>query len=162
MQFEPTYNYSQTDLRKEENLLLWKFGELIKSLITIASNADKQKYIIGMGAAADEMALDFDFYFTHSYKQYLDNELLNEDVLNELMLLDDLFEQYSGDKNPDFWDDSLLDTNNDWNIVRKKARKILEMMGWDNLDIECEHTNIYKGKRIVGQQTRTQLVKKKV
>ena len=49
-----------------------------------------------------------------------------------------------------FWDDSLLDTNNDWNIVRKKAKRILEIMGWDYLDIECTHTDIHNGKRIIG------------
>lgn len=30
MKFEPTYNYSQTDLDVVENQILWKFGELIK------------------------------------------------------------------------------------------------------------------------------------
>ncbi|SBW02793.1 hypothetical protein [uncultured Dysgonomonas sp.] len=161
MKFEPTYNYSQTDLDKEENQILWKFGELIKSLITIASDADRQRYVIGIGIVTDEMVLDFESYFTLSYNQYLDNQLLNKDAFDELMLLDDFFEKRSGDKDPDFWDDSLLDINNDWNIARKKAKRILEIMGWNNLDIECEHTDIYNSKHIIRQQTITPLVNKK-
>ena len=161
MKFEPTYVYGQIDLTKEKNLILWKFGELIKNLITIASNAHKQRHIIGMGAVADEMALDFDSYFTLSYNQYLDNQLLDKDAFDELILLDDFFEKRSGDKDPDFWDDSLLDANNDWNIVREKAKRILEIMGLDYLDIECNHSNIYDDKGIIGQQTTTRLVNKK-
>ena len=113
MKFEPTYDYRQSDFDKEENLILWKFGELIKNLIIISSDADTQRYIIGIGAAPDEMALDFDSYFTLSYNQYLDNRLLIKDAFDELMLLNDIFERYSVDKSSDFWDDSLLDTNND-------------------------------------------------
>lgn len=161
MKFEPTYDYRQSDFDKEENLILWKFGELIKNLIIISSDADTQRYIIGIGTAPDEMALDFDSYFTLSYNQYLDNRLLIKDAFDELMLLNDIFERYSVDKSSDFWDDSLLDTNNDWSIVRNKAKRILEIMGWDNLDIECDYTNIYDGKHIIGQQTITRLVNKK-
>ena len=66
MKFEPTYDYGQSDLNKEGNLVLCKFGGLIKSLITISSDADRQRRIIGMGIATDDMALDFDAYFTSS------------------------------------------------------------------------------------------------
>lgn len=161
MNFEPTYDYSKTDFSKEENQILWKFGELIKNLITIASDAKKQRYIIGLGAVADEMALDFESYFTLSYNQYLKSQLLNKDAFEKLMLLDDFFEKRSGDKDPVFWDDSLLDINNDWNIVREEVKQILEMMGLSNLDIECKHTDIHDGKRIIGQQTIIKLVYKK-
>lgn len=160
MKFEPTFDYGKTDLSKEENQVLWKFGELVKNLITIASNADKQIYIIGMGLVTDEMALDFESYFTLSYKQYLNLQLLNKEAFNELLLLDNFFEERSGDKDPDFWDESLLGTNNDWNIVRQKAKSILLFMGMDNLDIECTHHNIQDKGIIIGQQTITRLIKK--
>lgn len=161
MRFEPTYNYNQTDLDKEQNQILWKFGELIKNLITISGDTDRQRYIIGIGAATNEMALDFDSYFTLSYNQYLDNKLLSKDAFDELMLLNDFFERHSGDKDSNFWDDSLLDTNDDWSIVREKAKRILKIMGLDYLDIECNHSNIYDDKGIIGQQTTTRLVNKK-
>lgn len=35
MKFEPTYDYRQSDFDKEENQILWKFGELIKNLIIL-------------------------------------------------------------------------------------------------------------------------------
>ena len=160
MKFEPTFDYGKTDLSKEENQVLWKFGELVKNLITIASNADKQIYIIGMGLVTDEMALDFESYFTLSYKQYLNLQLLNKEAFNELLLLDNFFEERSGDKDPDFWDESLLGTNNDWNIVRQKAKSILLFMGMDNLDIECTHHNIQDKGKIIGQHTITRLIRK--
>ena len=166
MIFEPTFDYSQTDLNKEENQILWKFGELIKALITIASDANKQKDIIGMGAVADEMAIDFETYFTLSYNQYLNHQLLSKKVFDELIQLDEIFDSYSGDKNPDFWDDNLLEINKDWEIARQKAKYILSLMDMDNLDIECVHhdiisKNIIGKKKIVGQQTLTLLVNKK-
>lgn len=114
-----------------------------------------------MGAVADEMALDFNSYFTLYYNQYLDNKLLNKDAFDELILLNDLFERHSGDKDSNFWDDSLLDTNDDWSILREKAKKILEIMGLDYLDIECTHTDIYNGKHIIGKQTISRLVIRK-
>lgn len=161
IKFEPTYDYSQTDLSEEENQILYKFGELIKTLITIASEADKQKNIIGMGTIADEIALDFEAYFTLSYNQYLNNQLLNQEILDELLLLDCLFDKYSGNRNPNFWDDSLLETNSDWKEVRKMTENILMSMGMDNLDIEYIHSDIIDKNKIVGLQTKTRLVNKK-
>lgn len=161
IKFEPAYDYSQTDLSKEENQILYKFGELIKTLITIASEAEKQKNIIGMGVIADEIALDFEVYFALSYNQYLNNQLLNEETLDELFLLDCLFDKYSGNRNPNFWDDSSLETNSDWKEVRKMTKNILMSMGMDNLDIEYIHYDIIDKNKIVGLQTKTRLVNKK-
>lgn len=161
MKFEPTYDYSQTDLNKEKNLILWKFGELIKCLITIASNADEQKSIIGMGIVTDEIAMDFDSYFRLSGQEYLDRGLLNKEAFEKLLLIDNIFERKSGDNNPDFWDDDLLDTNEDWIDVRLIARNVLKLLGMDNLDIECVHRDIIDKDEVIGQHTRTQLVKKR-
>ena len=160
MKFEPTYDYSQPDLTKEENQILWKFGELIKTLIIISSDTEKQKYIISIGAVADEMALDFDSYFTLSYAQYLDKQLLTSEAFNELLLLDKIFDKHSGDKDTEFWNDLLLVSNNDWKAVRQKAKSILKIMNMDYLNIECIHQNISYNGVIIGKETKTRLIKK--
>ena len=125
MNFDPTYNYGDTDLTNDENLVRWKFGELIKNLVTLSSSAERQAEIIGIGATCDEMAIDFDTYFTLEYQNYLDSGLLTISQVEKLKELDKYFEDRSGDKSPDFWDDFLLETNPEWQYVRRMAKNIL-------------------------------------
>ncbi len=163
MDFDPTYKYGDTDLTNEDNLVCWKFAELIKNLITLSSSADRQAEIIGIGATCDEMVIDFDSYFTLSYKSYLDNGLLTVDQFETLKELDTYFEDRSGDKSPDFWDDFLLDTNPEWQIVRQKAKMILGLLGMQDLTIEFDREEKYemtdKGKQITMQSTKTRLLR---
>lgn len=67
MEFNPLYDYGQSDLTIDSNLIYWKYGELIKNLITLSSQAEKQVEVIGHGAVCDEMAEDFDTYFYTKY-----------------------------------------------------------------------------------------------
>jgi len=163
MDFNPTYNYGDTDLINDDNLVNWKFGELIKNLITLTSNAERQAEILGIGATCDEMAIDFDTYFTLSYQNYIDNHLLTGNQIEKLKELDDYFNERSGDKSPDFWDDFLLDTNPEWQIVRQKAKTILELLGMQDLTIEFDREEKYettdKGKRLTMQTTKTRLIR---
>jgi hypothetical protein len=163
MDFDPTYNYGDTDLTNDDNLVRWKFGELIKNLITLSSAADRQAEIIGIGATCDEMAIDFDTYFSLSYQNYLDNHLLTIEQVEKLKELDKFFNDRSGDKSPNFWDDFLLDTNSDWQIVRQKAKAILESIGMQDLLIEFDREEKYemtdKGRRISMQSTKIRLVR---
>ena len=163
MKFEPTYNYGDTDLTIDDNLVCWKFGELIKNLITLSSNAKRQTEIIGIGATCDEMAEDFNTYFTLSYRSYLDSNLLTSNQVEQLKELDVFFDQRSGDKSPDFWDDFLLETNQEWQIVREKSSNILTSLGMQDLTLEFEREEKYettdKGKRVTIQSTKTRLVR---
>lgn len=163
MQFEPTCNYGDTDLTVDDNSLRWKFGELIKNLITLASDAKRQAEIIGIGATCDEMAEDFNTYFTLSYRSYLNNNLLTQEQVEKLKQLDLFFDERSGDKSPDFWDNFLLETNPEWEIVRQKAFDILKLLGMQNLKLEFDREEKYettdKGKRVMMQSTKTRLVR---
>lgn len=160
--FNPTIDYGLFDLAKEENLVYWKFGELIKTLVTLSSSADRQIEIIGAGVVTDEMAEDFYSYFTTSYMQYIENKLIDETTINKLKQLDYFLDQRSGDKDPDFWDDTTLSTNKDWQNVRTQAKEILTLLGFENLDIDFERTEKYEtsneGKKLLMQTTRTRLI----
>jgi hypothetical protein len=162
--FDPTFNYGDTDLTKDENLVLWKFAELIKSLITLGSSAERQMEIIGAGAVADEMAEDFYSYFTLSYQQFYNHKLLNEDIILKLKQLDHFLDQRSGDKDPEFWNDLMLNTNQDWKMVRSKANEILCSLNMDNLEIEFDREEKYeiteRGKKLIFQSTKTRLSRK--
>jgi len=164
MKFDPTYDYGSSDLTVEENNVYWKFGELITNLVTLSSPAERQVEIIGIGACTDEMAMDFETYFTLSFQQYCKYELMDSESLDKLKQLDSFFEERSGDKSPAFWDNSLLDTNPEWEIVREEAKTILEMMGMQDLRIEFERTEEYETigsiKRITMQSTKTRLIRK--
>ena len=163
MQFDPTYNYGDTDLTVDDNLVRWNFGELIKTLITLASDAKRQVEIIGIGAICDEMAQDFDTYFTSSYRSYLDGNLLTLKQVEKLNELDAFFDERSGEKAPDFWDDFSLGINTDWEMVREKALDILNSLGMQDLILEFDREEKYemtdKGRQIVMQTTKTRLVR---
>jgi hypothetical protein len=144
-------------------LVLLRFGELIKNLVTLSSEADRQSEIIGIGATCEEMAIDFDTYFTLSYKSYLTNYLLNGDQVEKLKELEIFFEERSGEKSPDFWDDLLLETNPEWQIVRQRAKAILESLGMQDLTIEFDRQEKYEmtdtGKQVTIQSTKTRLIR---
>jgi hypothetical protein len=163
MKFNPIYDYGNSDLSNKENLIYWQFGEFIKTLITLSSNANRQIEIIGAGAVADEMAEDLHTYFTLHCKQFFDNKLLNETEINLLNQLSDFLES-SGDKYPNFWDDKTLATNKDWEKVRTKAKKILTLLKMENLDIEFERTEKYdmtnESKKLLIQTTKIRLIYK--
>jgi hypothetical protein len=57
--FDPIVDYGLSDLTKEDNLICWKFSELIKTLITLLGSADRQIEIIGAGVVSYEVAEDF-------------------------------------------------------------------------------------------------------
>lgn len=164
MEFDPTFNYGKLDLSNESNLIFWKFGEFIKTLITLSSDAKRQAEIIGVGAVCEEMVADFDSYFTLSCQTYIDKHLLTEYQAKKLKELDDHLNERGGGKTPDFWDDSLLDTNPNWLIVRQKAKTILELLGMQDLTIEFDREEKYEttddGKRLAIQTTKTRLIRK--
>lgn len=161
MSYDPTVDYSQMDLSIDKNLVYWKFSELIKNLITLSSDAPRQIELIGYGAVADEMAIDFDTYYTLSYQSYMDFNLLTIDQKIELDELDKYLEDRSGDKNPDFWDDFKLDLNPDWNWVRFKAKNILGLLKMDDLSIDFDRTEKFDNSgNLTMQTTKTRLIKK--
>jgi hypothetical protein len=161
MNYEPTIDYSQMDLSIDENLVYWKFSELIKNLITLSSDSQRQIELIGYGAVADEMAIDFETYYTLSYKSYIDFKLLTFDQKNELDEIEKYFEDRSGDKSPDFWEDFKLDTNPDWIWVRLKAKNILRLFKMDYLSIDFDRTRKFDNSgNLTMLTTKTRLVKK--
>lgn len=164
MKFEPTYNYGDTDLTVDQNLIYWKFGELIKNLVTLSSNAERQAEIIGIGATCDEMAEDFNTYFTMSYHSFVDNNLLTPSQVDKLIELDKFFDERSGDNSPEFWDDFTLEINPEWEAVRREALCILDSLGMQDLTIEFDRKEEYEmtnnERRITMQSTKTRLVYK--
>jgi uncharacterized protein YjaG (DUF416 family) len=161
VKFDPTFNYGASDLSDDRNLAFYKFAELIKILITLSSNAERQIEIMGYGAVCDEMAEDFHTYFTLSFNSYVEYGLMETDQVVKLTDLDIFLEQQSGDKSPEFWDDLTLATNPEWNVVSQMAFNILKSMGMDGLALKFDRKEEYKwtwkGKRLVSQFTKTWL-----
>mgnify|MGYP006899157997 CR=1 FL=1 len=163
MEFDPTYDYGMSDLTVDENALRWQFSSLLTTLITLASNAQRQIAIIGIGAVCEEMAEDFYSYFTLPCQSYLNHNLLTSPQAEKLRELDAFFDARSGEHlDMDFWDHSFLATNPDWDSVRQKASSILELLGMQNLRVEFDREEKYnstaEGQRLVMQATRTRLV----
>lgn len=163
MTFDPKIDYGIGNM-DDENITLWNFGELIKTLITISSEAKRQCEIIGMGAVADEMGMDFENHYTILVNSFLTHGLFDEEQKNKLDELDSYFDIRSGGGYPEFWDDDNLETNPDWKVVRQKAKEILIDLGCDNLTIEFERKEEYRyslfKKELVSQWTKIRLVEK--
>jgi hypothetical protein len=139
MSFDPLINYGVLDFSKEENLVYWNFSELIKTLITFSKDAGDQLEIMGTNAAATEMALDFDSFFTLSAAKYGKYRLLDFDQINEITALGHFLDERSSDE--EFWTADSLYSNRDWLWVRSTARELLKLIGMDNLDIQIEKEN---------------------
>jgi len=163
MQFDPTHNYGSENLEIAENLIRWKFAELLKNLITLSSKAQRQTEIIGIGVACDEMVEDFNTYFTLSYNSYVENYLLTHAQHLKLLELEMFFIERSAYKSLDFWDDFLLSTNPEWEIVRQKAKEILNMLDFKDLTVDLfreeKYENTGNGNQISIQSTQLRLVR---
>jgi hypothetical protein len=163
MKFDPTFDYGNSDLKIDENLVCWKFGGLVKNLITLSCSSKKQIDIIGIsGMVCNEMAIDFDTYFTLSFHSYLKYNLLSDQQLEKFIELENFFNRrrYLSE----FWEDLNLDTNAEWETIRQKADYILKTMGMQNLTIKIERKEKYeminKVKLLKMQSTKTKLIKK--
>jgi hypothetical protein len=162
MKFDPTFDYGSTDMNIDKNLICWKFGELIKNLYTLASDANIQREIIGIGAASDEMTEDFHRYFTLSYKNYINYGLLNDTTVDKLRQLDAFFDERSG-RESEFWDDTMLGTNAEWVIVREKAKEIIQLLGMQGLSLGYNRNEeTHSENRVVSQGTKIRLVKSSI
>jgi hypothetical protein len=164
MNFDPTIDYGLSDLAIEENLVYYKFGELIKALVTLSSSAERQIEITGAGIVTIEMAEDFNTYFTLSYKPFVQYELIDEKTFIKLFYLENFLDHRSGERDSEFWNDKTLATNTDWENVRKQSKNVLALLGFENLDIDFIRTEKYEksneGQKLLLQTTRTRLIKK--
>lgn len=164
MKFDPTHIYSTADLNDDYSITCWRCCELIKTLVTLSYPAEKQKEIIGAEAVPDEMAIDFESYFTLAYKEYLKHNLLTKPAIERLLELDQYFDARSGTKYPAFWNERSLHTLADWAEVRLKAKEILALLGYEDLEIQFDRTEkveeTERGKVVTVQTTHTRLVDK--
>ena len=167
MLYDPTKEYGELyDLSLAENYtytVYYNFSELIKTLIIISYPANEQIQAIGFGAVADEMVLDFDNYYALQKDNYIKYGLIN---LEQKALLDDLnllFEEYSAGNNPDFWDDYKLGQNPDWDIVRLKAKNIIEQIKMDHLILKLDRKQkVDKKGNILIESTKYTLIDKNI
>ena len=163
MDFDPTKDYYGMDMSIETNVVKWNFWEFIKNLVTLSSDSKSQKEIIGFGAVADEMAIDFETYYTLQSKRYLEYDLLDSELISKLNKIDTFLENRSGEKMPNFWNDDLLDSHPDWKAIRKMSKEILRLMGFDDLKIQIERSiqksKSSEGEPLVIEGTKTRLIK---
>ena len=54
------------------------------------------------------------------YEFALDSNLLTSNQVMKLKVLNAFFDERSGNKSPDFWDDLRLEISPEWEIVRQK------------------------------------------
>lgn len=154
--------YKTFNIRTAYTTSLICYEELIKSLIALSSNAEKQKEIIGYGQVAQELVEDFYHYYSNCREQYLMENLITKEQDLNLGLLEKLFKEQ---KDQSFWDDDNLGTNIQWQEVRKIASENLKILGKSDFTIEVKrtHNNTMspEGKSLTIENTKIILVKKK-
>lgn len=164
MKFDPLHDYTKEDLTKEENLIFWKFAELIKTLIGMAEKSQRKLEIYGFGNVADGITDDFNTYYTTTADCYESFGLLDKKALNKLNELSKLMGEKRKDPNSNFWDDFYLASNKDWELIRVKARTILLMLEFDKYELYVEKieekTMAEEGKTIIVEKTKKIIINK--
>ena len=149
----------------ENQLLEWQFDELVKTLIVLSYPADKQIEAMGLGQVADEMALDFENYYSNLYPEYIQRKWITTDQKIALDKLDQFLRKKSGKKNFTFWENSQLSIHPDWEKIRKMAKEILILLHKDHLTVEVtiknETIKDENGEELTIQQIITNLINKK-
>lgn len=163
MKFDPTYDYGAEDLSKAVNLTRWKYREMLVTLITLASDAARQREILGFGSICEEMAEDYHMHYELPVETYVEAGLLTKKDRARLDELSAYLAERSGDAAPEFWDPAALDAHPDWAVVRKQARAILKSLGYGRLKIKSvrveEDVPGFDGEVLRVQRTKLRLVK---
>jgi len=165
MKFDPTHNYSSEDLTVEKILIFWKFSELIKTLLIMASPSMEKIEIVGFGSTTEGLADNFNTYFSSTVNCYKSNGLLNDAIIEKLNDLNTFLGEKRKDSNSPFWDDFMLDKNSDWEIVSFKAKTILLLLKFENLELRHNESSEQESKQdngyIIVEKSVKQIKKKK-
>jgi len=138
--------------------------ELIMSIITLASPAEKQIEIIGIGITGDEMLIDFDSSLTWVKDNYVNNGYFSEKNIKKLNEFDKyLDEVIKGQKEDFFVDNNELINNPIWEEIREKAKALLKDLEMSNLDITLDRTisELDNNDRIIIENTKRTLIPQK-
>lgn len=118
----------------------WQFNELIKILVALASSREIQMEI-GGPYPREDLAIDFETYYTSNKTKLLENDLLCNDEVVALDLLDNYLEKLSGEDNSAFW--FSFDPHPDWEKVCELAISCLKVMGKENLKLKISSSFVH-------------------
>lgn len=111
--------------------------EFIKTMIMFSSSAEKQIYCYGEeSAVTDEIAEDFDQYFTILKNQNYFNKSEYFTAKENLEAINTILDAYGGSANEEFWTLDSLRNSSAWENLRSLMKDAIKKMGKANLDIE--------------------------
>ncbi|WP_298420509.1 hypothetical protein [uncultured Kordia sp.] len=141
----------------ETDNAMWRFEELVKTLIAMSSSFERQKEIYGFGATADEMLMDFYSHYTLNKVKFLERKFITNESKKLLDDIDSLTDSWSDEKEEDFWFE-MENYEEDWNVLRGKAKLALVKLGKDKCTVEVKHENNFdENGNIVMQKTKIEL-----
>ncbi len=144
-------------IRGIELNMAWRFKELLVTLITLKSNAKKQRAFNGVGQAEDDMVDDFDNFYSRSRDVLMEYDYITATEDSILSKLAKLIRLKCEDPENAFW--YQLESHQDWEIIRGLASKVLLKMKKENFEVEFVHTNEFDDG-IMLQRTKTKIVEK--
>jgi len=131
--------------------------------VILSIPAMEQKKFLGYVEVADEMAINFETYYTLNTERYKNHQLLTSNQEFKLNILDKFLADRSGNRMPEFWNDNILSLHPDWEKVREMAKDILKSMNFQDLRIEFERTiegsALKKREPLIIQRTKTRLIR---
>ena len=149
----------QKELFETDNLM-WQLEELIKTLIVMSLPLEGQKEFYGIGLIADEMLQDFYSYYTLNKVRFFEQELIDNESKKQLDDIVSLTDNWSSEKEEDFWFE-MEKYQEDWNILREKAKLTLTKLNKNNLTVDIKHENKFDEKgNVISQRTKVELKEK--
>jgi hypothetical protein len=111
----------------EETKIL--FDRFIQCLQLVASDPEEQISLFpDFVDIPDEIALEYNHRLTWLNQNYSE-KLINEEEINKLKQIDDLFTRMSLDKSINYWDLKALRNASEWELARNMAKEVLNSLG---------------------------------
>ncbi len=147
-------------MQMEKNSLNRQFEELVITLIAMTLPVKLQKNYYGIGFAGDEMAIDFETYYTLNRSQFVESNLIDKAAAEALDEIDNLLDFWTDEKEESFWFE-IDQYQSDWDVLRNKANQTLKVLEKDHLTIDFQHEVQYnKYGEITSQFTKVELKEK--
>jgi hypothetical protein len=149
-------------MTEDEELIQRLFDGLVKHLIVLSLPADYQREYMGLGHTGDELALEFENYYTLHKEQYINQGLINKEQKSQLDYLDNFFDERSGKDHIEFWEE--VKSHSDWELVRDAAKECIAALDKQEYGIKVKYDyekNYFDGQEHwVMHSTKTELIKK--
>ena len=122
----------------DENNLNYHFEETLKLLVVLSSPPDIQLEAYAHISPEEEIANDLLFHFVEQHQLFIEQDYLPNFVAKDILEIDQTFSNLSTKEHEAFW--VGIESDERWEQLRIKAKKILMTLGKGDLKIDISTT----------------------